>query len=246
MLLIDHLFVLMFAVGYPLLDCLLYRKGVRQLEGDGSLFRKREYATTMIVQWTLLVVAVFIWSASDRSWELIGIHTHVGNGFWIALGLVALVLGLMLFQFQLLKRSTAEQLEQAKASLADVLPMLPHTRQEVRMFYGVSFTAGVVEEVLWRGVLIWYLGQFFPLWLAAALSVLAFALAHSYQGIRQVPRVAVIGAILTGLYLLSGSLWIPILLHIVFDMAQGKLSYIAINATNKSTAATDQLAADVK
>ena len=65
---------------------------------------------------------------------------------------------------------------------------------ELARFYGLSITAGIVEEVLWRGFLIWYLSQFMPVWGAALISTIGFGLAHAYQGLRQVPQITIVGA----------------------------------------------------
>jgi len=48
---------------------------------------------------------------------------------------------------------------------------------------------------------------------------------HSYQGLANIPRVAMIGAVFSGLYLLTGSLWLPIILHAAVDLLQGRLAY---------------------
>jgi membrane protease YdiL (CAAX protease family) len=95
----------------------------------------------------------------------------------------------------------------------------------------LSITAGIVEETLWRGFLFWYLGQFMPLWAAAIISAVGFGLAHSYQGLANVPRVAIVGAVFSGLYLLTGSLWLPIILHIAVDLLQGRMVFEVLRKT---------------
>ena len=86
----------------------------------------------------------------------------------------------------------------------------------------MSITAGIVEETIWRGFLFWYFGQVMPLWAAAVLSAIGFGLAHAYQGFRAVPRIIAVGSIFVLLYLLTGSLWLSMLLHAIVDMLQGR------------------------
>ncbi len=105
--------------------------------------------------------------------------------------------------------------------LGFVQTMIPRNGNELAKFYGVALTAGIVEEVLWRGGLIWYLSLFVPFWAAVVLSTLGFALAHSYQGIAHLPGVLFIGTILAATYVISGSIWLPIILHILIDILQG-------------------------
>ena len=83
----------------------------------------------------------------------------------------------------------------------------------------------MVEETLWRGFLFWYLGQSMPIWVAAIISAVGFGLAHGYQGLANVPRVAFVGAVFSGLYLLTGSLWLSIILHAAVDLLQGRMAY---------------------
>jgi membrane protease YdiL (CAAX protease family) len=79
-----------------------------------------------------------------------------------------------------------------------------------------------VEETLWRGYMFWYLGHLMPLWAAAIVTSVVFGFGHIYQGIANVPKIILVGGVFAGLYLLTGSLWLPILLHAVFDAVQGR------------------------
>ena len=59
-----------------------------------------------------------------------------------------------------------------------------------------------------------------PTWAAVIVTSLVFGLAHSYQGPAGMARVSLVGLALAGLYLLSGSLWLPIVAHAILDLAQ--------------------------
>ncbi|MDH3621296.1 MAG: CPBP family intramembrane metalloprotease, partial [Gammaproteobacteria bacterium] len=97
--------------------------------------------------------------------------------------------------------------------------------------YGLSVTAGIVEEALWRGFLFWYLGHFMPLWAAAIVSAVGFGIAHAYQGMENVPRIILVGGVFAGLFLLTGSLWLPIILHAIVDLLQGRAVYGMLRRT---------------
>ena len=111
--------------------------------------------------------------------------------------------------------------------------MMPLNGSELARFNMLSLTAGIVEETLWRGFLFWYLGHVMPLWTAAIISAVGFGLAHSYQGLANIPRVAMIGAVFSGLYLLTGSLWLPIILHAAVDLLQGRMAYEVLRSNAK-------------
>ena len=63
--------------------------------------------------------------------------------------------------------------------------------------------------------------------LAVVLSAVLFGMAHSYQGWNGGLRAGVVGLIFALSYVLTGSLWIPILLHIVVDIHSGLVGWLA-------------------
>ena len=72
---------------------------------------------------------------------------------------------------------------------------------------------------------------------ACGVAVISFGLAHSY-GKRDVAlKAGAMGAVFTGLYVLSGSLWVPIALHIFIDVYMGMLSTAAFRDQPRSEAA---------
>jgi membrane protease YdiL (CAAX protease family) len=54
-----------------------------------------------------------------------------------------------------------------------------------------------------------------------------FAAAHAYGGRTLAMRAGLLGVVLGALFLLSGSLWIPIALHAFLDINAGQLSVAA-------------------
>jgi membrane protease YdiL (CAAX protease family) len=43
------------------------------------------------------------------------------------------------------------------------------------------------------------------------------------------PKITLVGGVFAGLYLLSGSIWLPMLLHAAVDILQGRLAYEVIH-----------------
>ena len=93
----------------------------------------------------------------------------------------------------------------------------------------LSISAGVCEELLFRGYLIWYITEFSSMLLAIILSSLLFGLAHSYQGWKGVVQSGISGLVLAVIYVVTGSLWIPIALHIIGDTYSGMVGWIAFD-----------------
>jgi membrane protease YdiL (CAAX protease family) len=97
---------------------------------------------------------------------------------------------------------------------------LPSTTQERRWWIVVCLTAGFCEEVLFRGFVIHYLhSSGFALGYGSALAISAaiFGLQHLYQGTGAFSTV-ITGLVLGVLFMVTGSLLLPILFHAAFDL----------------------------
>jgi len=57
--------------------------------------------------------------------------------------------------------------------------------------------------------------------MALALTSGAFALMHSYQGVLGVVRTGVIGVTMGAVFLHTGSLWPPMVAHVLIDLVVG-------------------------
>jgi membrane protease YdiL (CAAX protease family) len=128
----------------------------------------------------------------------------------------------MMRQYGDLDSATEKTRESVRRQIGELEAMMPRNNKELGRFYAVSATAGIVEETLWRGYMFWYLGHTMPLWAAAIVTSVIFGFGHIYQGIANVPKITLVGGVFAGLYLLTGSLWLPMLLHAVFDAVQGR------------------------
>jgi membrane protease YdiL (CAAX protease family) len=102
--------------------------------------------------------------------------------------------------------------------------LVPRTGSERIAFAGLSLTAGIGEELVFRSFLIGALLQTgASVTTAVAISVVAFALSHAYQGVLGVIRVALLGVVLTGPFLLTGSVYPSVIAHAALDMIAGIL-----------------------
>lgn len=113
--------------------------------------------------------------------------------------------------------------------LKEIDYLLPQSRTEIALFAGVSVTAGICEEVLFRGFLFAYL-QASPWHLDASTTILVssamFGIAHFGQGTKGMLLAGAIGAALGILYVVTGSLLAPIIVHILIDLRAAALCYL--------------------
>jgi membrane protease YdiL (CAAX protease family) len=104
--------------------------------------------------------------------------------------------------------------------LPDFSALVPVTGRERLLWAAVAISAGVCEEVVFRGWLLSTLHGSVGLAGMALLLVAAalFGLAHTYQGITGVIATALAGLFFCVLYVTTGSLLVPILLHCLIDV----------------------------
>lgn len=100
--------------------------------------------------------------------------------------------------------------------------LLPRTSIEKLQFVGVSITAGICEEIVFRGFLIAALRTATgSLVLAVTLSAGVFGVLHAYQRPAGALRAAALGALLALPLLLTGSLLPSMIAHAGIDILAG-------------------------
>ncbi len=106
--------------------------------------------------------------------------------------------------------------------------MTPHNRSEQKAWANLCLGAGLGEETLYRGFIIWFLTPIVGVFGALAGGAAFFAMAHGYQGARFAAIVFLAGLAFGGLYVFTGSLLPVIALHALYDWEMGRL-YLAYN-----------------
>jgi membrane protease YdiL (CAAX protease family) len=99
--------------------------------------------------------------------------------------------------------------------------LLPSTRDERAWWWAVCITAGICEEIVYRGFLLHYfhtLPFHLSLTWALVVSSMIFGIGHLYQGVGGGVQTAVIGFVFGTMFVMTGSLVLPIVLHAVMDL----------------------------
>lgn len=104
------------------------------------------------------------------------------------------------------------------AYLARLSALLPRDRDEVLLGAAISVAAGIGEELFFRLLLPMLLAVYLGSIVAVAVAIVLFGLAHAYQGWRGVTVTTLVGTLFTAMYLMSGSLAVAMLFHIVIDL----------------------------
>ena len=234
MTLLDHGFVFIFVIVFPIAGFFGFHRLLRRADAGESVNRSQLYRNTSIGHWTLFLMCMALWAGEARPWTALGFALQLDLQFALAAILTVLGIAVLLMQSRQVRAATQEEITGIKRRFGRLAIIMPRNGNELVRFYGLSITAGIVEEILWRGFLIWYLSQFMPLWAAALVSTLSFAMAHAYQGLSHLPQITAVGAAFAGLYLLAGSIWLPIILHAAVDIVQGRLAYDVIRGQTAS------------
>ncbi len=229
---LDYTLLAILLLLVPVHGSYCYRQLRERLAAGVPGVRLKSYRATIIYQWSSLGVVLAVWLWAGRTPETLGLLPASDLRFWIGCGLVLAVVAALVWQERRLRRRP-EAREQLRHQCQSVRDMLPQTRQELRAFSQLSITAGICEEIVYRGYLMWLFGLWFAgssagTWLAVLGSTIIFTLGHSYQGASNMVRVFLLGLVMAALYVLTGSLWAPIFLHAAIDFLQGRIIYWAL------------------
>jgi membrane protease YdiL (CAAX protease family) len=185
--------------------------------------KARLHAYWLILSWLWLATIAAVWITGPRALWYASLNP--GEGRWlpgsVVAGLIAVISLIALFLpvvFVMRKPSAAPKLARALDKLRFFLPTTPRERFWWAL---LSITAGICEETLFRSFLLQYLrADPWRLGLTGAIAVacLLFALGHLYQGIAAAIGTGLLAVLFFILFLGSGTLLIPMLLHALADL----------------------------
>ena len=211
-----------------------HRKLLRWTAEGRSDARTHAYRKVLLTEWGLTAVLLGWWFASGRTAAEIRLVPTVNGWQWIAVGVGAAACVFLLLQMRSVMRST-KQLGQVRTAASELVELAPHNPDESRMFDAVSFTAGVCEEILYRGILLTLVAGWLGTPLAAILTSVAFGAGHAYQGFRGIVKTSLVGGVMALLAIFSGSLFIAILLHWTIDATSGRMLGAAAQLPTESS-----------
>ena len=187
------------------------------LARDLTVERTQAYVTSAV---TILLLAVTSLALGTRlvGMDGMGLRIEAGGvanlGVWAA---VTFAFGMAtLWLFRVVRRMGGW----VESRL--VHELIPVTPRERGLFAGLSLCAGLGEELAYRGYAIpAVLVAGGSATVALALTSVAFAFLHSYQGVLGIVRTGVVGMIMGAVFLHTGSVWPAVVAHMVIDLAVG-------------------------
>lgn len=230
--LVDIVMLAVIIVGLPLESLLTLKSGRAELASGRPGARIKHYAQTILMLWGLALPVIVLWAVNGRDWADLGFQIEAGAVAAVGWALAGLIAFFFTYQFALVARSSSAR-EQFRDGLAKdplMSNFMPHTDAERRIFNLMGVSAGIAEEIIFRGYLIWALSLFMPLWVAAIVALMVFTLLHLYQGAKKLPVIFISSGLATLVFVLSGSLWPAIAMHIFVDVMNNQMVWKARTA----------------
>jgi membrane protease YdiL (CAAX protease family) len=230
----DHLFAVVLAVLFPIRAALFgYRRLTMAEAQDVPRVRMWLYRQGIAIQWSLTAAAVALWVWQGRPWALLGVVPRLTWGLLgVAVGF-AVVIPIVLVQ----RRKALDDddaLLKLRQRMRHIERMMPRSGEELRWFRRLAVTAGICEELLYRGYLVWYLTTWMAVVPAVLVASAVFGIGHLYQGPRGVALTAGVGVFMSAVYLLTGSLFAPMAIHAMMDLHAGHMGHAAFQGEERA------------
>lgn len=227
---LDLLYLTLIAITLLLDYIVLWPVFLRRSKADPGRARLWLWSGSIIMWWTVITAGLTLWLFEARSWEGLRFAMPHGWQLWGSICLVLLlVLALVIAYAQTVtKLAQRKNLKPVKIANLNAIEFYPHTPYELGWWVALSLTAGFCEEFIFRGYLIWAIQSLLGLWGAAAFSLVVFAVAHAYQGMKGILTAGALGGLLTLVVLILGSLWPAIALHALVDFGGGLVTWLAL------------------
>jgi uncharacterized protein len=232
----DHILAILFGLIIPFVSGYRSTKGLNNAVFDSDT-KKKLYRVNSLSLALLALVIVIVWFIYSRPWEALGFSQGFGLNnavIWLVIAFVLLYTADTVYAFSNPSNKKG-LLERWQVNT----PFLPTKTHELPWYFVMCTSAGVGEEIIFRGFLITYCLHLFagfenPGWWAVMLPAMVFSISHYYQGKRAVIKIFVLSVLFGFIFLKSGSLWIAMILHFLVDALGGILSIWLLKRTGLS------------
>lgn len=201
---------------FPIIDYFWDKRIKKDLENHNKF---KTYSLVMLYQWSLVGVIFLSYKIMGIPFRELGFTKtfyDISSFFYFLLGVLTSTI-IMIIVFLVIPQGRKKIINQFEA----IELLLPVGVKERLLFACLAITAGFCEEVIYRGFMFYYLDQLdwgLSHMAFAIITSILFGLAHVYQGWKNMIITGLLGFALARLYMSQGSIWIPIIIHILFDI----------------------------
>jgi len=219
----DHSLIWIFGIVLPFLSGSQSEKLRGSIQFDASSRKKLYLGNSFMLAISGSSVLV-LWLIKDRSFSELGFtkSIEITPMVWgiISLFVIAYLLDLFITLKELNKSNGTKEKDWFEKS-----SFLPEKIRELPAYILLCACAGVFEEIIYRGFMVTYFltnqdGTTFPIIAIVAPSIL-FSLAHYYQGWSSVLKIFIFASLLSGIFIVSKSIYPTMVLHFLIDLTSG-------------------------
>jgi uncharacterized protein len=219
MFVVESVLVICLVSIFPLLDKVIYDKLAR-----GEIRKNLFLMIGITWSWILAGLIIYIMKSRGVGLEEIGLvkpdldrYGETMSGLWVGACIGSVASPLFFWHMSRSEKGRTKLRNMIRSFKA----ILPSSSLDRWVFAALAVTAGVCEEVIYRSFLFHYFSEA-PFHidgiLLVAVSGAIFGLAHLYQGKLGVLQTTVMGLALGAIFMATGSLMIPIIVHTFIDL----------------------------
>ena len=190
----------------------LQARAIARLGEEQLPARNRMYASTIIGLWGLAIAASIAATESGFTPQMLGIVPTTRTTFWLWVCFAITATAALVVAFKAFGIEETPTLHY----------LIPRSATEKLTFVGVSVTAGICEELVFRGFLIAALHVATGSVLVATLvAAAAFGVSHAHQNARGGLRAGLLGLVMSVPLLVTGSVYPAVAAHAAVDLVAG-------------------------
>jgi len=184
------------------------------------------YVGNSIFLWAMAVAVGVVWKLAGRPLVDLGLGWGEPSTFWVPVLIVGFVLWYGLDTWQEVR--SPRRLRRTVERWQTHTPFMPETWKEYHVFILLAVSAGFCEEMIFRGFFISYLllllgDSAMAILAALVLPAAVFGLSHMYEGWHAVSKIVIMSVAFGIVFILSGSIVVLIVLHVLVDLVGGVL-----------------------
>lgn len=222
---VDHILAFIFCIAIPLFAAKQRAKEFSSLTFSSEQ-KKNIYISGSFSLFIMGAVVMAVWLLFKRPLAEIGLTrpANFQSWWWLVIGF-----GLVYSLDTVLTLSSKKYIDTTIEHWKKRTPFLPTKDKELPEYLLLCFSAGVFEELVYRGYLVnycWYLfdGSNYQQLLSVFLPAFVFSIAHFYQGGKAVIKIFILAIFFGYLFIFSGSLLMVMILHFLVDAIGGLLT----------------------
>jgi membrane protease YdiL (CAAX protease family) len=232
----DHILALIICILAPILAFTSRRISTEEIEltSDDKI---RLYHGNGLLLIVFAIIVVTVWRLPGRAIQGLGIDFIHPSPYLLIIILLIFLFYFLDIYFQYGSKKLRERtIERRNKGLS----FIPANGKELFHFMFLAIAAGIGEEIIFRGYLINYLlhwtgNDMTGVLIACFFSSSLFALLHVYQGPVSIIKIFFLALLFSAIFVLTHSLLIIVLIHIVIDILSGIVGIMVLRRANSDS-----------